>query len=111
MSELSQERIRAVGWRIFARLGDDGMLRAPWVHHLSGPNNSYADWPEPELTARCLFHEHEAPDPSRAPPSTPLRQTARKHPGWRAYRGWRGAGWRGRRPYTNGRTTVDILVW
>ncbi len=42
------------------------MLRAPWVHHQTRPDDSAADWPGPELTARCLFHEHEAPDPQCA---------------------------------------------
>ncbi len=54
----------AAGWRIYALLGDD--LRAPWVHHQAAPNDSAADWPGPKLTARCLFHGHEAADPECA---------------------------------------------
>ncbi len=53
---------RAVGWRIFAQLGDDECSAPLWVHHQTRPDDSAADWPGLELTARCLFHQHEAPD-------------------------------------------------
>lgn len=59
------ERTAAVGWRVFA-VGEDGMLRAPWVNSQFGSDEREADWPEASVTARCLFSDHEAPDPACA---------------------------------------------
>ncbi len=68
---LSQERTRAVGWRVFV-FGDDGMLRAPWVNYRLGSGASEADWPERQVTARVLIRQ-----PSGAGPGVPLRSVCR----------------------------------